>query len=92
MEKAINIVEEQRGIEYPHPMPRMQILLTPSFWETLSRVISWGQGREHFKTTRFDKDGMHYVYEKPYMNLWKTYINHLDEGGDIDEFFTNLIK
>lgn len=71
---------------------RMELLLDPLFWQALGKQQGWwervgkfGINLDMMVTT---EDNSQYGW----LHYWHRFIDHIAEGGDIDEFFNKLIK
>lgn len=59
-----------------------KMFLDPLFWQSLGKSLEL-EG----STYSWQKDG-----EEKWLTLWHSFIDHIASGGDVDEFFTTLIK
>lgn len=65
-----------------HYLNRGQILLDPLFWSCLGKSLGWCQEQAHFDSSVC----------KPWKHYWHSFIDHLAENKDPEEFFNNLTK
>ena len=85
-----------------HYLNRGQILLDPLFWQCLGKSLGWRErcidcwDRKDmtFKSNEYDMcgAGSHNDDRKVWKFVWHSFIDHLAEGKDVEEFFNNLIK
>lgn len=101
MEKAYKLAREG-GYEGRVYAPKLGAeLLDPSFWKSLGlneRTVTLDLPEMHSTVMGRPRhrEKQKAVYTKKTPNRWKTewhrFINHLAEGGNVDEFFNKLLK
>lgn len=72
-----DIVLERK--EYSVYIPRSEAFLDPLFWQSLGKSLGWGKQSIYGKIEKWKQE-------------WHNFIDHLAEGKDPEEFFTNLLS
>lgn len=62
------------------------ILLDPLFWQCLGKSLGWSE------ELNYGYKGNDYGLYQEWQNAWHSFIDHIAEGKDIEEFFNNLIN
>lgn len=75
-------------------------LLDPLFWQYLGKTLGWTQSK--FNIDNGANNRIYYnfgnhtdelvVRMEAWMFYWHNFIDHIADGGDVDEFFNNLIN
>lgn len=65
-------------------------LLDPIFWKALGKSL--GLSQEEVDVEIFETEMLPHLKVMPWIVVWHNFIDHIAEGGDIDEFFNKLIK
>ena len=91
MEEALNkaieagYVNNQGVLYFGQGIPQI-ILLDPLFWQALGKSLGW-------KTAIYDGyAGSIPEIKDSWVYYWHRFIDHLAEGRQPEEFFTNLLK
>ena len=71
-----------------------RVLLDPAFWQCLGKQRGWvcrhcegtGQAKNRDKCFKCGGEGWDDLWERN----WHSLIDHLAQGGSVEEFFTNL--
>jgi hypothetical protein len=78
-------------IQIPRDLMPFQdsILLDPLFWQALEKELptnSVFKGNENYTDEHRDK-----LYKNMALKHWHNFIDHIAQGGNIDEFFNKLL-
>jgi hypothetical protein len=67
-----------------------QVLLDPKFWQALGKSLGWElvDHKVHALAYSLGKE----LPNQKWLYNWHLFIDHLAEGKDPEEFFTNLLK
>ena len=60
-------------------------VLDPQFWQALGKAEGWEKVGSAITFSAFFKGNT-------WKNCWHSFIDHLAEGGNVDEFFNKLLK
>lgn len=63
------------------------ILLDPSFWQSLGKAIGWGKTK-NFESRR--EDSLLDLWPEEWQVYWHIFIDHLAGGKTVEEFFESL--
>lgn len=69
---------------------RADILLDTLFWSALGKTEGWSQECGVIEDYGFEEDEMGDEYE--WKMRWYSFIKHLADGGNIDDYFTKILK
>lgn len=85
MEKAYKLAREG-GYEGRVYAPKLGAeLLDPLFWQALGKAEGWEKVDSAITFSVFFKGNT-------WKGYWHSFIDHLAEGGNVDEFFNKLLK
>ena len=81
------------GFHYPDKydgvsMSVYDILMQPIFWQALGKSLGWDEGEIDDKTYGDGK----YSQDWMWIHKWHSFIDHIAEGKDKEEFFKELLK
>lgn len=77
-------------------VPFSFLLLDPLFWQALGKADGWkdvyiGQPK-YVKGALYGQSVTGNEVWQEWLYHWHRFIDHLAQGGDVDEFFNNLLK
>lgn len=74
------------------------IFLDSSFWQALGKALGWAEKKRYAKLEIIEatrnpeiKQYLSYIERPEYINHWHSFIDHLAEGKDADQFFKDLL-
>lgn len=67
------------------------VFLDPLFWQCLGKAEEWFYEDGRSVAKYINNDPKHTQYDM-YLWHWHRFIDHLDQGGNVDEFFEKLLK
>lgn len=72
------------------------VLLDPTFWQCLGKAMGWEGKKQQvidngpYSRPRYELGGWEQTGD--WKKEWHSLIDHLADGGNVDEFMNNLIK
>jgi len=76
---------------YKWKMLYHRFLLDPEFWKCLGKAMGWKDVDTHSQNDP-DGWGRFVTHFKPWLVKWHSFIDHLANGGSIEDFFKSLEK
>mgnify|MGYP000861035435 CR=1 FL=1 len=67
-----------------------KVYLDPEFWQALGKSMGWWEQRDGNDCGGCETCDRTFNHSKDYILYWHRFIDHLADGGTIEEFFESL--